>query len=112
MSSLIEQAAERLEQLRQAGVVVPPVALAPVNEPIGTQAHRAFAASQLRPVYERASELREKVNLPVLGMVSLVLSDPGRRRERFDRVRFLAVSSTLFLAFAALLVATTIAPRS
>jgi len=72
----------------------------------------AFAASQLRPVYERASELREKVNLPVLGMVSLVLSDPGRRRERFDRVRFLAVSSTLFLAFAALLVATTIAPRS
>ena len=36
MSSLIEQAAERLEQLRQAGVVVPPIALAPVDAPPGT----------------------------------------------------------------------------
>jgi hypothetical protein len=72
----------------------------------------AFAASQLRPVFERASELREKVDLPVLGTVSLVLGDPGRRDQRFDRMRFLAVSSMLFVAFIALLVATTIAPRS
>jgi len=71
----------------------------------------AFAASQLRPVYERASELRERVRLPVLGTVSLVASDSGRRRERFDHTRFLAVSSLLFIAFIALLVATTIAPH-
>jgi hypothetical protein len=43
MSSLIEQAAERLEQLRQAGVVIPPMASAPVSEPPGIQAQRAFA---------------------------------------------------------------------
>jgi hypothetical protein len=41
-----------------------------------------------------------------------VLGDPGMRRRRFDRIRFLAVSSMLFVAFVALLVATTIVPRS
>jgi polysaccharide chain length determinant protein (PEP-CTERM system associated) len=71
----------------------------------------AFAASQLRPVYERASELREKIGLPVLGVVSLVLSDTDRRRQRFDRARFLAVSSMLFVAFVVVYIVTTIAPR-
>jgi hypothetical protein len=78
---------------------------------LGAGLFTAFAASQLRPVYERVSELRQKVNLPVLGTVSLVLSDAGMRGQRFDRMRFLAVSSMLFVAFLALLVATTVAPR-
>jgi polysaccharide chain length determinant protein (PEP-CTERM system associated) len=72
----------------------------------------AFVASQLRPVFERAADLREKFGLPVLGVVSLVLSDRDRRRERFDRVRFLAASSMLLVVFAAVLVATTILPKS
>jgi polysaccharide chain length determinant protein (PEP-CTERM system associated) len=72
----------------------------------------AFMASQLRPVFERASDLRDKIDLPMLGVVSLVLSDAEKRRERFDRVRFLAASSMLFMVFAAVLVATTIMPRS
>ena len=42
MSSLIEQAAERLEQLRQAGVVIPPVAVAPGSEAPVVQTTRAF----------------------------------------------------------------------
>jgi len=43
MSGLIEQAAERLEQLRKAGVVIPPVALAPVDQQPATQAAPAFS---------------------------------------------------------------------
>ena len=72
----------------------------------------AFVASQLRPVYRRASELREKIDLPLLGVVSLVLSDIDKRHERFDRVRFIAASGMLFVVFVAVLVATTLVPRS
>jgi polysaccharide chain length determinant protein (PEP-CTERM system associated) len=68
----------------------------------------AFVASQLRPVYERAFDLREKVGLPVLGIVSLVLSDADKRHARFDRMRFFAGSATLFAAFIAVLVVTTV----
>ncbi len=72
----------------------------------------AFVSSQLRPVYQRASDLREKIGLPVLGVVSLVLSDLDKRRERFDRLRFVAASSMLFVVFVAVLIATTIVPKT
>jgi hypothetical protein len=55
----------------------------------------AFAASQLRPVYDAAYELRAKTGLPVLGVVSLVLSEADVRRARMDRLRFLAGSGGL-----------------
>ncbi|HYE71477.1 MAG TPA: XrtA system polysaccharide chain length determinant [Aquabacterium sp.] len=55
----------------------------------------AFAASQLRPVYDAAYELRAKTGLPVLGVVSLVLSDADLRRARNDRLRFLVGSGGL-----------------
>jgi len=63
-------------------------------------------------VFERASDLRQKIDLPILGVVSLVLSDSDKRSQRFDRVKFLAASSMLFIAFGAVMVATTIVPRS
>jgi polysaccharide chain length determinant protein (PEP-CTERM system associated) len=72
----------------------------------------AFVAGQLRPVFQRSSELREKIDLPILGVVSLVLTDLDKRRERFDRLRFLAASSMLFVVFVAMLIATTIIPKS
>ena len=72
----------------------------------------AFAASQLRPVYERASELREKIDLPVLGVVSLVLGDMDKRRQRLDRTRFVAVTGMLFITFIGMLVLTSMAGRS
>jgi polysaccharide chain length determinant protein (PEP-CTERM system associated) len=72
----------------------------------------AFVASQLRPVYRRPYELREKVALPVLGVVSLVLSDLDKRRERFDRIRFFAASGMLFAVFIAVLIATTVVVRA
>lgn len=55
----------------------------------------AFAASQLRPVYDAAYELRARTGLPVLGVVSMVRSDDDRRRIRIDLVRFLAGSGSL-----------------
>jgi len=55
----------------------------------------AFAASQLRPVYDAAYELRARTGLPVLGVVSMVRSDDDRRRLRMDLMRFLAGSGGL-----------------
>jgi polysaccharide chain length determinant protein (PEP-CTERM system associated) len=72
----------------------------------------AFVASQLRPVFQRASDLRAKIDMPVLGVVSLVLSDVDKRRERFDRIRFMSATGMLFVVFLTVLVATTIIPKS
>lgn len=55
----------------------------------------AFAGSQLRPVYNDATELRSKTGLPLLGVVSLVLSDEQRRRERVSTLRFVGASGGL-----------------
>lgn len=67
-----------------------------------------FAASQIRPVYSDAVELRTKTGLPLLGVVSVVLGDQDRRHERMDRLRFLGASGGLLLTFAAGLVAMTL----
>ena len=55
----------------------------------------AFAAAELRPVFYGASELRSKVQLPLLGVVSLMLSDGERQREKMDRIRFWFASGSL-----------------
>lgn len=67
---------------------------------IGAGLAAAFAASQLRPVFHRATDLRARFQLPLLGVVSLELSDRERRRERWDIVRFSAASAGLVAAFA------------
>lgn len=59
----------------------------------------AFVASQLRPVFHDASELRLRTELPVLGLVSLLVTDADKRRERSDRLRFLAGSGGLLGLF-------------
>ncbi len=59
----------------------------------------AVAASQLRPVFLSAAELRQRFGLQVLGVVSLVQSDIESRRERVDLMRFSAASASLVLAF-------------
>ncbi|ODV12157.1 MAG: chain length-determining protein [Rubrivivax sp. SCN 70-15] len=55
----------------------------------------AFAASQLRPVYSDGAELRTKTGLPLLGVVSLVMSDADRRRDRLGTLRFFGASGGL-----------------
>lgn len=60
----------------------------------------AFAASQLRPVFHDASELRQVTELPLLGLVSLVMSDESKRRERIDVIRFSIGVGSLIVLFA------------
>lgn len=61
----------------------------------------AFAASQLRPTFHDVGDLRQKTGLPLLGVISVVLADADRRRERMDRLRFYGASGSLVLLFAA-----------
>jgi polysaccharide chain length determinant protein (PEP-CTERM system associated) len=65
----------------------------------------AFALSQMRPVFHSATELRNKVGLPLLGLVSRVVSEPETRRERGETMRFLLTSGGLVGLFAATLIA-------
>jgi len=60
-----------------------------------------FVASQLRPTFYDVTDLRQKTGLPLLGVVSVVLGDAERRRERMDRLRFFGASGSLVLLFGA-----------
>lgn len=64
----------------------------------------AFTASQLRPVFHNTSELRAKLGLPLLGMVSLVTSESDVRREKADLLRFLFSSGSLIGVFVVALI--------
>lgn len=67
-----------------------------------------FAASQLRPVYHDAQELRAKTGLPLLGVVSMILSDEDRKRERAGRMRFYAGTGSFFACYVAAMVTVSI----
>jgi polysaccharide chain length determinant protein (PEP-CTERM system associated) len=71
----------------------------------------AFVMSQLRPTFETADELRRRTGLPLLGVVSLALSDMDRRRERQGLVRFGAGAGGLVALFVAGMVAMTLVSR-
>jgi len=68
----------------------------------------AFAGSQLRPVFHSAGELREKVAIPLLGMVSKVTSAADLRQERVSLIRFMVGSGGLVGTFIVILVAMSI----
>jgi polysaccharide chain length determinant protein (PEP-CTERM system associated) len=59
----------------------------------------AFAASQLRPVFHDANEVRLRLELPVLGVVSRLVSDTDKRRNKVDLYRFGAASGSLIMLF-------------
>lgn len=65
----------------------------------------AFAGSQLRPVFHSAAELRDKVAIPLLGMVSRVTSVDELRRERASLIRFMVGSGGLVGSFILVFVA-------
>jgi polysaccharide chain length determinant protein (PEP-CTERM system associated) len=67
---------------------------------LGAGIFAAFAASQLRPVFHDAGELRLRTELPVLGVVSRLMSDTEKRRERVDLMRFAAGSGGLIATYA------------
>jgi polysaccharide chain length determinant protein (PEP-CTERM system associated) len=62
---------------------------------LGAGVATAFVASQLRSVFFDARALRDLVGLPLLGVVTLVVSDAAKRKERSDLKRFVAASSGL-----------------
>lgn len=59
----------------------------------------AFAASQLRPVFHDALELRSRVELPILGVVTRLVTDSDRRFQRTDLLRFGVASGGLIGVF-------------
>ncbi|ODU07530.1 MAG: chain length-determining protein [Rubrivivax sp. SCN 71-131] len=65
----------------------------------------AFVASQLRPVFNDAQDMRLKTSLPILGVVSMALGDDERRAERRNLVQFYGASAGLVGLFIVGLVA-------
>lgn len=59
-----------------------------------------FAASQLRPVFHDANDLRVRVELPILGVVTRLVTDADRARQRVDLIRFSAGAGGLMAMFA------------
>lgn len=59
----------------------------------------SLAASQLRPVFDDVHQLRTGTGLPLLGVVSMILSDDDRRRERANRMRFYVGSGGLLASY-------------
>ncbi len=59
----------------------------------------AFAASQVRAVFHDARTLHSVVGVPLLGVVTLVVSDAARRKERSDVRRFAGATGGLIGAF-------------
>lgn len=66
---------------------------------IGAGLFVSFAGSQLRPVYNDAQELRLKTGVPLLGVVSMILTDVERSSERSNRLRFYVGSATLLVLY-------------
>lgn len=62
---------------------------------VGVGLVTALALSELRPVFYRAGDLRNRFPVPVLGVVSKVLNDQDVRRRRTDLIRFGAASGSL-----------------
>ena len=60
----------------------------------------AFLASNLRPVFSDANQLRAKTGLPLLGVVSMSLNDFDRRTERRGLLQFYGASAGLMGLFA------------
>lgn len=59
-----------------------------------------FAASQLRPVFHDTNDLRARVELPILGVVTRLVTDADRARQRVDLIRFSAGAGGLLVMFA------------
>ncbi|MDH4393702.1 MAG: Wzz/FepE/Etk N-terminal domain-containing protein [Aquabacterium sp.] len=67
-----------------------------------------FIASQVRPVFDDVQQLRASTGLPLLGVVSMILSDDDKRRERSSRVRFFLGTGSLLASYLVALVTVSI----
>ena len=82
--------------------------LAALAVAVGAGLAVAFAATQLRPVFDDVHQLRAKTSLPLLGVVSMILSDDDKRRERANRLRFVLGTGSLFASYLVALVTVSI----
>ncbi len=57
---------------------------------IGAGLFASFAAAQIRPTFFDIRSLRETTQLPVLGAVSMIVSDTQKKRERRSLIGFVA----------------------
>ena len=71
----------------------------------------AFVATQVRPTFGHGDELRQKTGLPLLGIVSALITDADRRRERASMFRFVTASGGLVGIFVAGLIAMVVMNR-
>ena len=71
----------------------------------------AFAGSQLRPTFTTADDLRQRTGLPLLGVVTLLVTDQDRHRDRLGLLRFVGASGGLVGLFVAGLIAMTLTSR-
>ena len=71
----------------------------------------SFAASQMRPTFGNAEDLRLQTGLPLLGVVTMLTTDDDRRRDRMSLFRFVAASGGLVGLFAAGLITMTLMTR-
>lgn len=79
---------------------------------VGAGAFVAFVMSQLRPVYFTAAELRTKTELPLLGVVTRVMTDAAKRRQRGSLIRFCIASGSLVGVFAIGMIVMTVMTRN
>ena len=71
----------------------------------------AFAAAQMRPTFSSAEDLRLAVSLPLLGVVTKLVTDADRKRDRVSLFRFVAASGGLVGLFAAGLITMSLVSR-
>ena len=75
---------------------------------LGAGLFTAFAGSQLRPVFHVATDLRKKVAVPLLGIVSMVTSSDDVRRARTGLIRFMVGTGGLVGSFVFVFIALSI----
>lgn len=78
---------------------------------LGAGVAASFVVSQIRPTFYDARMLREVAGLPVLGGVTMVMSEERRRRERRGLLSFLAGMVGLIGAFGAALALVSLSVR-
>lgn len=71
----------------------------------------AFAGSQLRPTFGDAAELRAKTGLPLLGVVTALVSERDLRRQRANLFRWVSASGGLVGLFVAGMIAMVVMNR-
>jgi hypothetical protein len=68
---------------------------------LGAGIFASFAASQIRPSFFDAHMLRDVTGMPVLGTVSLIVSEPLKRQERRGLIGFFAGTAALIGSYGA-----------